>query len=65
MRRASGLIHTSEMKILLSLPSNILVLIFVNVKTLIMLMLVFEKAHGRPRGGVEPMERIFSNGRIT
>jgi len=48
MRRATGLIHTSEIKILLNLPSIILVLIFVNVKTLIMLMLFLEQARGRP-----------------
>jgi len=35
------LIHTSEIQILLNLPSIILVLISVNVKTLIMLMLFF------------------------
>jgi len=48
MRRATGLIHTSEIKILLNLPSNILVLICVNVKSLIMLMLFLEQARGRP-----------------
>jgi len=40
--------HASEIKILLELPSVILVLIFVNVKTLIMLMLFLEQARGRP-----------------
>jgi len=40
--------HTSEIKILLNLLSIILVLIFVNVKTLIMLMLFLEQARGRP-----------------
>jgi len=44
MRRATSLIHTSETKVLLNLPSIILVLIFVNVKTLIMLMLFLEEA---------------------
>ena len=49
MREATSLIHTSEIKILLNLPSIILLLlIFVNVKTLIMLMLVLEQARGRP-----------------
>jgi len=33
MRRATSLIHTSEIKILLNLLSTILVLTFVNVKT--------------------------------
>ena len=45
MRRATSLIHTSEIKILLNLPS---ILIFVTVKALIMLMLFLEKARGRP-----------------
>jgi len=36
------------MNVLLNLPSIILVLIFVNVKTLIMLMLFLEQAHGQP-----------------
>jgi len=48
MRRAASLIHTSEIKILLNSPSIILLLIFVNVKTLIMLMLFLEQARGRP-----------------
>ena len=39
--RATSLIHISEIKILLNLPSTILVLIFVNVNTLIMLMFIF------------------------
>ena len=48
MQRATRLMHTSEIKILLNLPSIILVLIFVNVKTLIILMLFLEQARGRP-----------------
>ena len=48
MRRATSLIHTSEVKILLNSPSIILILIFVNAKTLIMLILFLEKARGRP-----------------
>jgi len=48
MRRATSLIHTSEIIILLNLPSIILVLIFVNVKTLIMLTLFLEQTRGRP-----------------
>jgi len=48
MRRAISLICISEIKILLNLPSIILVLIFVNVKTLIMLMLFLKQARGRP-----------------
>ena len=36
MRRATNLIHTSEIKVLLNLLSVILVLIFVNAKALIM-----------------------------
>jgi len=48
MRRVTGLIHTCEIKILLNLPSITLVLIFVNVKTLSMLMLFLIKARGRP-----------------
>jgi len=47
MRWATCLIHTSEIKILLNLPIT-LVLTFVNVKTLIMLMLFLEQARGRP-----------------
>jgi len=47
MRRATSLIQTYEIKILLNLPSVILVLIFVNVKTLIMLMLFSEQTRGR------------------
>jgi len=35
MRRATSLIHTSEIKILLNIPLITLVLIFVNVKTLV------------------------------
>ena len=45
--RATSLIHTSEMKVLLNLLSIISVLIFVNVKTLILLMLFLEQARGR------------------
>jgi len=41
-------IHTSEIKFLLYLLSIILALIFVNVKTLIMLMLFLEQVRGRP-----------------
>ena len=48
MGRATSLIHTSEIKILLNLPSVILVLVLVNVKTMIMLMLFVEQARGRP-----------------
>jgi len=47
MRRATSSIHTSEIEMLLNLPSIILVLIFVNVKTLIMLILYLEQARGR------------------
>jgi len=50
MRRATSLIHTSEVKILLNLPSIILVLIFVNVKALIMLMSFLEQAQGHHVG---------------
>ena len=42
----TSLMHISEIKILRSLPLIILVLIFVNVKTLIMLMLFLEQAAG-------------------
>jgi len=42
MRRATTLIHTSEIKIL-NLLSIILVLIFVNIKALIMPMLFLEQ----------------------
>ena len=48
LQRATSLIHTSEIKILHNLTSIILVLIFVNVKTLIMLILFLEQARGRP-----------------
>ena len=48
MRRATSLIHTSEIQILLNLLSVILILILVNVKTLIMLILFLEQARGRP-----------------
>jgi len=46
MRRATTLIHTSDIKILLNLLSVILVLIFVNMKALIMLMLFLKQATG-------------------
>jgi len=46
MQTATGLIHTSEIKILFYLLSISLVLIFVNVK--IMLMLLLEQSRGRP-----------------
>jgi len=46
MQRATSLIQTYEIKILLNLLSIILVLIFVNAKTLIMLMLLLEQARG-------------------
>jgi len=49
MRRYTSLIHASETKILLNLPSIILVLILVNVKTLIMLMSFLKQTRGRPR----------------
>jgi len=48
MRRATSLMQTNGIKILLNLPSIILVMISVNVKTLIMLMLFLERARGRP-----------------
>jgi len=48
MPRAISLIYTSEIKILLNLPSFILVWIFLNVKTVTMLMLFLEQARGRP-----------------
>ena len=64
MRRATGLIHTSEIKVLLDFPSIILILIFVNVKTLIMLMLFLEQVCGRPgaRGHHvgDPCPRLYS-----
>jgi len=50
MQRATSLVHTSEIKMLLNLPLIILVLtieIFRNVKTLIMLMLFLEQARGQ------------------
>jgi len=46
--RTTSLIHTFEIKVLLKLPSIILVLIFVNVKTLTTLMLFSEQACRRP-----------------
>jgi len=45
-----SLIQTNEINILLNLSSVILVLIFVNVKTLIMLMLFLERARGHHVG---------------
>ena len=48
MRRATSLIHTSEIKILRNLPSVIAVVTFVNVKTLIMFILFLEQARGWP-----------------
>jgi len=51
MRRATGLMHASEIKMLLNLSLIILVLtirIFRNVKTLIMLIMLFsEQARGQ------------------
>ena len=47
MWRATSLIYISEIKILLNLPSIILVLIFVNVQTFVKLMLFLEHARGR------------------
>jgi len=49
-RRATSLMHTSTIKSLLNLPPIILVLIFVNVKTLIMLTLFLEQARGHHVG---------------
>jgi len=63
MRRAISLIRTSEVKILLNLPSIILVSIFVNVKTLIMLMLFLEQARGHHVGDpgvVLPVKCLYS-----
>ena len=48
MRRATSLIQACEIKILLNLLLIILVLMFVNVKTLIMLILFLEQARWRP-----------------
>jgi len=56
MRRATSLIHTSEIKVLLKYPLNISVLtikIFCNVKTLIMLMLFLKQAGGQLRSQPE------------
>jgi len=50
MRRAASLIHTSEIKNLLNLSSIMFVLIFVNVKTLIRLILFLEQADLVPTG---------------
>jgi len=47
MRRPTSLIRTSERKILLNLALIIFALIFVNVKTLIMLLSFLEQARGR------------------
>jgi len=47
MWRATSLIYISEIRILLNLPSIILVLIFVNVQTFVKLMLFSEHARGR------------------
>jgi len=50
MPRATSLMHASEIKMLLNLPLINLALtikIFRNVKTLIMLMLFLEQAHGQ------------------
>jgi len=47
MRRGTNLIQTYEIKNLLNLPSVILAVIFLNVKTLIMPMLFLEQARGR------------------
>jgi len=46
MQRATGLMHASEIKMLLNIPLIILltIKIFCNVKTLIMLMLFLEQA---------------------
>ena len=52
MRRATSLMHASEIKMLLNLPLIILLLtinIFHNVKTLIMLMLFLEQAGKQER----------------
>ena len=46
IRRATSLIHNSKIKTLLSLPSVILVLIFFNVKTLIISMSLSKHARG-------------------
>ena len=46
MQGATSLIYTSEIKVLLNLLSIISVLIFINVKALIMLMSFLEQAHG-------------------
>jgi len=63
MRRATSLIHTSEIKILLNLPLIILVLIFVNVKALTMLMLFLEQTRGHHSGDpcptVSPYSKTF------
>jgi len=50
MRRATSLVHISEIKFLLNLPSIILLLIFVNAKKFIMLMLYLEQARGHHVG---------------
>jgi len=60
MRSPTSLIHTSEINVLLNLLSIILVLIFVNVKTLIMLMLFVEQVAGDL---LDPCERPGARGR--
>jgi len=53
MRRATSLIHTSEINILLNLPSIILVLIFVNVKTSAVVETVTSETRPRPVSNCE------------
>jgi len=56
MQRGISLMHASEIKLLLNLPLIVLVLtikIFRTVKTLIMLMLFLEQAHGQQRSQPE------------
>ena len=48
LQRATSLIHTSEIKFLHNLLSIVLVLIFINVTTLIMLLLFLEQVPERP-----------------
>jgi len=50
MQRATSLMHASDIKMLLNSPLIIVVLtikIFLNVKTLIMIMLILEQARGQ------------------
>jgi len=63
MRRAARLIHTSEKIILINITLITLVLIFVNVKTLIMLMLFFAASdlHDGPCRQVTPAIRQLRN----